>query len=1180
MKKLITIFVAIIFSLGIALPLHAASVNVANGNLYEQVSVSPLGKLPVTISYNSKSERESVVGYGWNANFDIRLLINPDGSGVLIDLDGSEEMFTPNGDGSFTSAADVHDRLEKLGDAFRLHRKSGSSVDFDATGKPLAIMDSNGNATSLVYDNDRLSMLTGPNGEELAFATDSLGRIIAITSSDNKSFAFTYDSNSNLTSITDPAGQTISYGYDDEHNYVSKTNPAGQTNNYHYDDQDRVVSTVNSAGETRTVEYVNDTLTHVIDPAGNATEYTIDQDQKIIHKKDAAGNITANTWDDAGNKTSVADASGTVSMTYDAKGNLLSSTDQLGQTNSYTYNEMSRVTSVTDPQGAVTAFTYDANGNLLTSTDALGNTTTYAYDNKGRLISSTDALGRISTLSYDSQGNAASYTDPLGSVTSMAYDAAGNLTALTDALGNTTVFTYDTLGRMLTRTDPKGQVTSSLYDVLGNRVAVTDANGNITRYEYDHHRQVTRSIDALNQMTVITYLAGSKLPASLSDAKGQTTNFAYDSLGRLIRETDPLGKTVAYQYDARGNVIARIDSAGNTIAYTYDALGRLLAKSFPDGTSASFSYDAKGRLLTAANQHIAYSMTYDTLGRLLSITDANGNTISYEYDKLGNRTRMIMPDGDKVDYRYDEANRIMAIDSFLGAFSLGYNALGRRTELSAPNGVTTEYGYDTAGLLTEIITRRGNRDDLLSSLLYSHDAVGNRLSKSVEERRGYGGGHSHHYMAERFDFTYDAAYQLIDTLAVREGKQWESELRNLSESLSYDPVGNRISGPRWDDIYTHNEANQLLASRKFEFLYDANGNQSAKIETSSDDQDTWTYEYDFENRLVKATSTKEDEIKTVSFKYDPFGRRIEKRVEEIEPGDQASCVKTRTYNYVYDNEDIILEIRSGGDDEDGEDQGHSESGKRHWQKRISKPSINRFVHGPGIDEPLAIEQNGRVYFYHADGLGSIISLTDANGQLVQTYEYDSFGNMRQEGNLVKQSYGFTGREWDGETGLYFYRARYYDPQIGRFISKDPIGFAGGDVVLYGYVNGNPVNNVDPDGLWWRFVGWEDKRVNKEFHGVQWYSGRFLYAKCQNTCTDETMKILVVHERYLPIPTTNVNNVMAPNPLGNSPHPVSSLFDIEKDMRDARKNGCQDNIGNARALGGQHFCNKYNNIEGG
>ena len=242
-----------------------------------------------------------------------------------------------------------------------------------------------------------------------------------------------------------------------------------------------------------------------------------------------------------------------------------------------------------------------------------------------------------------------------------------------------------------------------------------------------------------------------------------------------------------------------------------------------------------------------------------------------------------------------------------------------------------------------------------------------------------------------------------------------------------------------------------------------NPSQSAKIETSSDDQDTWTYEYDSENRLIKAIRTREDETKTVSFKYDPFGRRIEKRVEEVETQYLPSVLKTATYSYVYDNEDIILEIRSGGDDEDGEEQGRRKSGQRHWRKRISKPSVSRFVHGHGIDEPLAIEQKGRVYFYHADGLGSITSLTDAKGQVVQAYDYDSFGNMRQEGNLVKQPYGFTGRECDSETGLYFYRARYYDPQMGRFISKDPIGFGGG-INVYAYVGGNPINKIDPRGL--------------------------------------------------------------------------------------------------------------------
>ncbi|MFZ6028030.1 MAG: RHS repeat-associated core domain-containing protein, partial [Chloroflexota bacterium] len=778
-------------------------------------------------------------------------------------------------------------------------------------------------------------------------------------------------------------------------------------------------------------------------------------------------------------------------MSYDDQGNLLSRTDQLGQTTSYTYNGLGRITSIIDPQGAAAAFTYDANGNLLTATDALGNSTAYAYDGKGQIITITDALGRITTFTYDSQGNVSSSTDQLGGVTTMTYDAAGNLIAVADALGSTTAFTYDELGRQLTMTDPKGNVTSSVYDALGNRVAATDGNGNITRYEYDHRQQVTRMIDALNQITEITYLAGSKLPASLTDAKGQTTTFTYDSMGRLTGETDPLGKTITYQYDAKGNLTSRTDGAGNTITYTYDALGRLLSKSFPDGTSDLFSYDAKGRVLTASNQHIAYSMTYDPLGRLLSISDSNGRTIGYEYDKLGNRTRMIMPDNETVDYRYDQANRLAAINSFPGAFSFAYDALGRRTGLNAANGVTTAYSYDPAGLLTEIITRDARRNNVLSSYSYSHDAVGNRLSKSMsmDTDKGYGRGHNYHAQAERFDYTYDPVYRLIDTLALREGKQTEKEMPNRSESFTYDPVGNRISGPKWDDTYTHNEANQLLSSRKHEYLYDANGNLSAKLETDCDAQDTWTYEYDFENRLVKATRTDEDEIRTVSFKYDPFGRRIEKRIEEIETAPLVNFIKTRIYSYVYDNEDIILEIRSDEDDADSTSGGRGKH-REHWRKRISKPAVSRFVHGPGIDEPLANEQQGKVYFYHADGLGSITSLTDAKGRVVQSCEYDSFGSVRQHGNHVKQPYGFTAREWDKETGLYFYRARYYDPQVGRFISKDPIGFNGGDVVLYGYVQNNPVNFVDPEGL---------QKIYGNWCGPDWTGG---YDKPWDQLTDE------------------------------------------------------------------------------
>ncbi|MBN2439237.1 MAG: hypothetical protein JXL20_11640, partial [Deltaproteobacteria bacterium] len=123
----------------------------------------------------------------------------------------------------------------------------------------------------------------------------------------------------------------------------------------------------------------------------------------------------------------------------------------------------------------------------------------------------------------------------------------------------------------------------------------------------------------------------------------------------------------------------------------------------------------------------------------------------------------------------------------------------------------------------------------------------------------------------------------------------------------------------------------------------------------------------------------------------------------------------------------------------------------------------RYIHGPGIDEPLAMEKNSQMYYYHADSLGSIIALTDSTGNIMQSYRYDAFGNIMNGAPTITQPYTYTAREYDPETGLLYYRARYYDPKAGRFITRDPIGFAGG-INFYVYVANNPLNLIDPSGL--------------------------------------------------------------------------------------------------------------------
>ena len=238
------------------------------------------------------------------------------------------------------------------------------------------------------------------------------------------------------------------------------------------------------------------------------------------------------------------------------------------------------------------------------------------------------------------------------------------------------------------------------------------------------------------------------------------------------------------------------------------------------------------------------------------------------------------------------------------------------------------------------------------------------------------------YLLIRKVIVFLAFYEYLNRLIQETGPE-----ENTTD-FSYDPVGNRANT-------TVDAANRLLEDAVYLYTYDANGNLIRKVRKTNGE--TTTFSYDFENRLIKAEMPNST---IAQYKYDPFGRRLEKKVN------------TTIKSYLYDNEDILAEYDGSG------------------------VLTTKYTHGPGIDEPLAIERAGQSYYYHADGLGSIVALTDDKGRVVQTYEYDSFGNMKQHGHKVKQPYAFTGREYDSETKLYYYRARYYDPKIGRFTTKD------------------------------------------------------------------------------------------------------------------------------------------------
>ncbi|HVO79155.1 MAG TPA: RHS repeat-associated core domain-containing protein [Terriglobales bacterium] len=280
---------------------------------------------------------------------------------------------------------------------------------------------------------------------------------------------------------------------------------------------------------------------------------------------------------------------------------------------------------------------------------------------------------------------------------------------------------------------------------------------------------------------------------------------------------------------------------------------------------------------------------------------------------------------------------------------------------------------------------------------YTYDAAGNRLSKTDQASQ------------VTSNYAYDPIYQLLQ---VTQGA-------TTTESYSYDLVGNRLSSLGVSP-YVYNSSNQLTSTPTATYTYDNNGSTKTKVDGTG----TTTYNWDWENRLSSVVLPAGGG--TVSFKYDPFGRRIQK------------SGPLGTTNYLYDGFNLLEEVDNSGN------------------------VLGRYTQTTSLDESLSEIRSGTTSYYEADGLGSITSLSNGSGALANTYSSDSFGNLTASTGTVTNPFRFTGREFDSETGMYEYRARYLDQTTGRFIGEDPIRLRG-NIDFYAYLGNNPVKFVDPTG---------------------------------------------------------------------------------------------------------------------
>ena len=1087
---------------------EADPVNTANGNYaYQYTDLSiPTRGLPLAFvrAYNSLSPQQGPLGWGWTHTWNIYLREESDGSVAVTFGDGHAEKWTWTSS-AYEGAAGIFGLLVKNGDgSFDLTQKDQTRHHFAANGHLEYIEDSNGNRTTLAYDGqNRLTTVTEAAGRSLTlsygspvsttlitgvadpaartlhFTYNISGELVSLVDVTGQTTSMTYDANHRLLTTTDANNHTFvrnvydasgrvaqqfnglnqswSFAYDEPGHKTLVTDPLGRVTTYQYDGEWRLTSEKDALNQTASFSYDGDSnRIQVVDRRGNASGYLYDERGNTTLITNTLGFTTSMAYDNRNNLLTRRDAlSRTTSYAYDARSNLTQRVDALGNAITYTYDGYGLLTAVTDALGRTTGYGYNTLGDRTVITDALGQVTTFSYDNAGRQLNQTNALGRVTSYTYDNANRILSVTQPLGKVTSNGYDAVGNRISATDARGNVTAYSYDAGDRLVSQTDPLGNVTVYAYDAVNNLTGVTDPLGHATAYTYDAINRRGTTVDSLGNTTAYSYDANGNRTRT-TDAKGRATNFSYDAMNRLVGVTDAAGGAVAYTYDPVGNRSSMTDANGHTATYTYDVLDRLTSTTNPLGQVAASTYDAVGNRISGTKADGAtINYTYDALDRLVTVSYPSGAT-HYAYDAVSNRTAMTDTLG-VTAYTYDGLDRLVQTIQPTGALTYTYDLNDNRTATVYLDGRTvshsydaanrlltvtdwdsgiTTYGYDAAGRQTTIDYPNGvhalytyDNADRLTNLIHTSPAAGT-LAVFTYTLDAVGNRLAMQDLAGSTSYSYDALYRLTN-VAYPDGE---------TVSYAYDPMGNRTSltsSVHGATSYTYDAADRLLSYTEpggtVNLTWDVNGNLTGKGSAA--------YTFDALDRLTQVVSG----TTTVQFAYDGDGVRLGKTVNGV------------TTSYLQDTAaglPVVLAETTGG--------------QSSW-----------YLYGNDL---LAQEDPSSVAsFYHNDGLGSTRALSNSSGQRTDAYSYDAFGAIRAKSGGSDQPFTYTGEQVDGELGLVFLRARYYDPVVGRFVSKDRYPALIQDTQTwnrYLYVQNNPVRLSDPSGnAWYDSLNAEKNGIN-------------------------------------------------------------------------------------------------------
>ena len=1024
----------------------------------------------------------------------IERIVDPRGNDLLYGYDEAGDLHTVTNQAGHVTRFEYDDD-HRMVDIFDPRGVHAVRTEYDADGRLTSVTDALGHPIELRHDLEaNQEIVTNRLGLVRVLTYDSRGNVIEEIDEAGQRTLRTYDAKDRLLSETDPNDNTTTYVYDPDSNLLSVEDPLG--NKTQFGDHDPLGNprriTDPRGKVTKNVYDGSGNLLSTEDPLGNITTFTYDSKGQLETETDAAQQVTTYSYDAFGSQTQVIDALGhETTSTYDASGNLRTQTttrtlgdgttenltttftvDELGRTvetvlpdgsstgttydfleaviatrdalervTTYEYDDAGRQTKTIYPDTTYEERTYDLEGRMLTLRNRGGKLTTFeydpvgrvtktiypdgaftesVYDTAGRLVTSLDARGNPTSYGYDAAGRRTTVTDALQNVTTFRYDASGNQIEIEDPLERTTRFDYDDAGRLVRTHLPDGETTATEYDALGRRTAEIDQALVRTEFRYDALGRLIEVKDALGGITTYGYNElGNRV--SQTDAHQHTTRFEYDALGRQTKRILPDGAFESFTYDAAGNRKTRTDFNGVTTTYDYDVNGRLFRRSYPDASLVSFTYTPTGRRSTVTDGRGVTSYLYDDRDRLLEKSDPTGYKLTYTYDEQGNRTSLTAIVGAEAyttTYGYDALNRPATVTDCQGRITtLDYDPNGNRTTLAFPNGVTTRYTYDALNRLTNLSTSKGT-GELIQSYAYTLGAAGHRIR--VEELDGT----SRHYQ-------YDTLYRLTQDRVTN-----PADVFVYQRHFTYDAVGNRLlqlideGGQPATIASEYDTRDRLLSADGTAYYWDANGNLTGKTNAG----DT-TYGWNFEDRLTTVTLSDGTLVETI---YDADGNRAKSAVTP--PGGPKATV-----DYLVDPIGLLSHVVA--DIVDGS------------LETLYVRADDSLI---GLYRPVS----GAERYYHADGLGSMRTLSDGAGTVIDRYTYTAFGELVEHSDSDPQPYQFAGQPTDANTSLSYHRARWLDSKRARFLSIDLFaGIARQPKTLhqYLYALNSPVSASDPSG---------------------------------------------------------------------------------------------------------------------